>query len=50
MERMEFLSLRNRVFEYLVEVEGITAYTAETGFMEAIPVDDYVQGHGELTP
>ncbi len=46
----EFLSLRNRVFQYLVEQKAVTAYAAETGFMEAIPVDDYVQGHGELTP
>ncbi len=46
----EFLSLRNRIFQYLVEKKGVTAYTAETGFMEAVPVDDYVQGRGELTP
>ncbi|MBL8269298.1 erythromycin esterase family protein [Steroidobacter sp.] len=38
----EFLILRNRVFRYLVEELGYTAFAAETDFVRAIEVDRYV--------
>lgn len=40
----EFLALRNRLFEFLVEELGFTAIAVETGFTEAWAVDEYVQG------
>jgi erythromycin esterase len=46
----EFLAFRNRLLEYLVESTRISAIAAETGYSESVAVDDYVQGHGTLTP
>ena len=40
----EFLALRNRLFEFLVEELGFTAIAVETGFTEGLAVDQYVQG------
>jgi erythromycin esterase len=45
----EFLALRNRIFEYLVEELGFTVLAAETDFVDGAAIDDYVNGHGELT-
>ncbi|MBL8268164.1 erythromycin esterase family protein [Steroidobacter sp.] len=42
------LSLRNRVFEYLVEELGFCAIAMETDFAAATRVDDYVRGRGTL--
>lgn len=46
----EFLELRNRVLQFLVENKGITALAAETGYSESLDVDRYINGSGELTP
>ncbi len=40
----EFLALRNRLFEFLVEELGFTAIAVETGFTEAQAVGEYVEG------
>lgn len=40
----EFLAFRNRLLEFLVQKMGFTAIAVETGFLEAIQVDDYVMG------
>lgn len=45
----EYLSFRNKLFQYLVEEAGITAYAAESGFGKSIAVDDYIRGKGALT-
>jgi erythromycin esterase len=45
----EFLQFRNRLTRFLVEVGGVTALAAETGYTESIAVDDYILGRGELT-
>jgi erythromycin esterase len=45
----EFLALRNRIFEYLVEEMGFTALAAETDFVDGAAIDDYINGSGELT-
>lgn len=45
----EWLALRSRVFQYLVEREGITAYAAETDLLAGMAIDDYVMGKGDLT-
>lgn len=45
----EWLRLRNRLFRYLVENEGVTAIAMETSFTRSIAVDDYVQGRGPDT-
>jgi erythromycin esterase len=46
----EFQSFRNRLFRFLAEEMGVTAFAAETGYSESVAVDDYVNGKGELTP
>ncbi len=40
----EFLALRNRLFEYLVEELEFTAIAVESGFTESMAVNRYVQG------
>src|SRR5690242_9528570 len=40
----EFWAFRNRLFAYLVEELGFTAIALETGYLESIAADDYVQG------
>ena len=40
----EFYSFRSRLVKFLVEQMGFTAFAAETGFSEAIPVNDYLLG------
>jgi erythromycin esterase len=40
----EFLAFRNRLLEFLVQEMGFTAIAVETGFAEAIQVDDYIMG------
>lgn len=45
----EFLAFRNRLFAYLVEHGGVTAYAGETGFTDAVAVDDYVLGRTEFS-
>lgn len=40
----EFLVLRNQLLEFLVEELGFTAIAVETGFTEALSVDEYVRG------
>lgn len=45
----EFLALRNRLFEYLVEELGFTAIAVESGFTESLAVNEYVQG-GAVRP
>lgn len=44
----EFLRMRNRIFKYLVENKGFTAIVAETGYLESLAAEDFIQGHGEL--
>jgi erythromycin esterase len=46
----EFLTVRNRLVEFLIQSMGITAIAAETGYSESVAVDDYITGHGELNP
>lgn len=43
----EFLILRNRILEYLVEEHGFTAIIAETHPVHAEPADAYAQGRSE---
>lgn len=45
----EILALRNRLFAYLVEHYGVTAYASETSFSGATRIDDYITRGGELT-
>lgn len=45
----EFLSVRNRLFAYLVEHAGVTAYAGETGFERGIVADAFVTGRSELS-
>ncbi|WP_129775007.1 erythromycin esterase family protein [Peristeroidobacter soli] len=45
----EFLIVRNRVFQYLVEELGFTAIVAETHPVHAQLADAYVQGEGKLS-
>ncbi len=40
----QFLALRNRLFEFLVEQMGFTALAVETGYSESLVADDYVLG------
>jgi len=40
----QFLALRNRLFEFLVEQMGFTALAVETGYAESLVADDYVLG------
>lgn len=49
-DQHELLTLRNRLFAYLVEHHGVTAYAGETPFTTATRVDDYVTNGGQLTP
>jgi len=42
----DILTLRNRLFERLVQVHGFSAIAIETGFDAAAPVNDYVAGRG----
>lgn len=46
----EFYVLRNSFVRFAVESLGVTAIAAETGVTESHAVDDYIGGHGELTP
>ena len=45
----EFLSLRNRLFQRLVEAHGFSAITLETNDMRARLVDAYIDGRGPAT-
>lgn len=45
----EFLILRNRLFQRLVEAHGFSAITLETNYMRARLVDGYVAGRGSAT-
>lgn len=45
----EFLSLRNQLFQRLVEVHGFTAIALESGLTRGRRVDDYVRHRGEET-
>lgn len=45
----EFLTLRNRLFQRLVEAHGFRAITIETNDMRARLLDAYVQGRGAAT-
>jgi erythromycin esterase len=45
----EFLAVRNRIFQWLVEERGFTAIAVETGYADSVIADDYVRGHGILT-
>ncbi len=40
----ELWSLRNRLFAWLVQELGFTAIALETGFLDGMAADDYVQG------
>ncbi len=40
----EFYQVRHRLLEYLVEEMGFTAFGMETGFAEAVKINDYVLG------
>lgn len=40
----EFWSFRNRLAAYLVQELGFTAIALETGFIDSIAADDYIQG------
>lgn len=40
----ELLEFRNRLFEFLVQEMGFTAIGVETGFVESMPVNDFVSG------
>jgi len=42
----DILTVRNAVFERLVQAHGYSAIAIETGFDAAEPVDDYVSGRG----
>jgi erythromycin esterase len=44
----EFLTVRNRIFQMLVEEMGFTAIAVETGYADSVIADDYVRGHGML--
>ena len=46
----EYLAVRNRVIEYLIEHEGLRTVAFETGFREAIPIDDFLATPGEVDP
>lgn len=46
----ECLAFRNQLFQYLVQEHGVTAIAAETSFLHALAVDDYVLGKGESRP
>lgn len=45
----ESLLFRNRLFRQLVEQHGFTAIAVESGFVDGMAIDDYVNGCGELT-
>jgi len=40
----EFYQVRHRLLEFLVEEMGFTAFAMETGFAEAVKINDYVLG------
>jgi erythromycin esterase len=40
----EFFRVRRRLFEFFVEELGFTAFAMETGFAEAVKINDYVLG------
>lgn len=40
----EFYEVRHRLLEFLVEEMGFTAFAMETGFAEAVKINDYVLG------
>ena len=42
----DFLSFRNRLFEFLVHEAGVTALAAETGYAESLDVEDCISGGG----
>lgn len=42
----EFFQLKHRLLEFFVQEMGFTAFAMETGFAEAIRVNDYVLGGG----
>lgn len=43
----EFFQVRHRLLEFLVEAMGFTAFAMETGFAEAVGVNEYVLGRRE---
>lgn len=43
----EFHRVRHRLLEFLVAEMGFTAFAMETGFAEAVKINDYVLGHIE---
>lgn len=43
----EFFEVRHRLFEFLVEEMGFTAFAGETGLVEAVRVNDYVLGRAD---
>lgn len=47
---VEYLAYRNRMFEYLVEKQQVTALLVESGVTETTLVDDYVMGATSVVP
>lgn len=45
----EYLTFRNRLFEFLVEELGVSAIGVESGATEALAADDYVLGRKEAS-
>ncbi len=43
----EFFEARHRLLEFLVEEMGFTAFAMETGFADAVRINEYVLGHPE---
>ncbi len=43
----EFYQVRHRLLEFLVEEMGFTAFAMETGFAEAVKINEYVLGRAE---
>ncbi len=43
----EFFEVRHRLLEFLVEEMGFTAFAMETGFAEAVAINEYVLGRRE---
>ena len=43
----EFFRARHRLFEFLVEEMGFTAFAMETEFVQAVRINEYVLGHPE---
>lgn len=46
----EFLAVRNRIFQYLVGHAGVSTLALETGFREALPIDQFVSSGGQCEP